>query len=70
MKHLEMDEPTTPACKEHKRHTYFRCCLREKQEWRREVIAVKGLVHDSHFYVNARPEVKCRGTSVRKHNKQ
>lgn len=31
----------------------------EERERRRDTFTVKGLVHDSHFYVNARPEVKC-----------
>lgn len=31
----------------------------EERERRRGTFTVKGLVHDSHFYVNARPEVKC-----------
>lgn len=33
--------------------------LMEEREQRRDTFTVKGLVHDSHFYVNARPEVKC-----------
>lgn len=35
------------------------CALMEERERRRDTFTVKGLVHDSHFYVNARPEVKC-----------
>lgn len=41
------------------------CSLGETREQRNDVISVKGLVHDSHFYVNAGPEVKSRGVSAR-----
>lgn len=37
-----------PQCQE---HNYRHC-------WRQEVFAVKGLGHDSHFYVNANPELR------------
>lgn len=64
MRHLGMNELTASPCKRQEQQTLW-WCWRRKEEWRGGTITVKGLAHDSHFYVNARPGVKCRGASAK-----
>lgn len=61
MKHLEMDELTTPP---RKRRMIRPRCLRVKQAWRKNLMAIQPLGHDFHLYVNVNPDVKCQGVKT------